>query len=334
VAAVTRRDITGPGDDDQVAPNPLFDQLAREVANSVSRRRMLSIMGTVWLGAITDTARPRRRAAIGMMGRAVPSARSGGSASSGGVTATTASAGEFVCPAPSNAPPSACGGVSVGLDSIDDFGTCTHVVTTSGYTPGCDGCGSGALEWAVPDKPLGFDFTAACLTHDVCYGTCLSNKDRCDQQFGKDMLSVCPRPTTFTETLRASACARLAGLYQAAVSNLGRSAWEAGQLEACRCCVDVPPCGGCSYVGSFATLELVWGSPEAFCSNWCDVQPGSCSGTIATPVTWFDAVDVKFTCCPPGTTGCPIGNADDDAPPECCPRGTTCTPQGCQPPVA
>ena len=49
-------------------------------------------------------------------------------------------------------------------------------------TNGCTG---------VPDKGLGFNFTASCNKHDECYETCGADKTECDKQFYEDMKNSC-----------------------------------------------------------------------------------------------------------------------------------------------
>ena len=59
------------------------------------------------------------------------------------------------------------------------------------YRPNINGCGSKGSEW-VPDSFFGLvDFTPACNTHDVCYGTCGANKAQCDINLGVDMAAAC-----------------------------------------------------------------------------------------------------------------------------------------------
>ena len=75
-----------------------------------------------------------------------------------------------------------------------------------GYTPGYNGCGPGGAdigsrivaEAFVPEgwqagKEMGLNFTPACNTHDICYGTCCTDKDACDAQLEIDAKKICDK---------------------------------------------------------------------------------------------------------------------------------------------
>lgn len=55
-----------------------------------------------------------------------------------------------------------------------------------------NGCGpaGGWLKHVIPNAPFGYDFTAACNNHDVCYGSRF-NKGECDSIFEREMMSTC-----------------------------------------------------------------------------------------------------------------------------------------------
>ncbi len=52
-------------------------------------------------------------------------------------------------------------------------------------------CGSGWTEYLVPDNPLSFRFSNACVIHDKCYDTCGRDKSICDLQFYANMQAAC-----------------------------------------------------------------------------------------------------------------------------------------------
>jgi RHS repeat-associated protein len=60
-------------------------------------------------------------------------------------------------------------------------------------------CGSGLLDLIVPDAPSDFDFSAACMWHDECYGRCPKTgtntswgaKSQCDRGFHNRMRRIC-----------------------------------------------------------------------------------------------------------------------------------------------
>ncbi|MFC3743604.1 phospholipase [Paractinoplanes deccanensis] len=76
---------------------------------------------------------------------------------------------------------------------------------------------------AGPEKPLGFDFTNACVHHDFGYrnyraaGLFAENKARVDDMFHADMRRVC---ATYRSVVR-SACYSVAWIYYRAVDVFG-----------------------------------------------------------------------------------------------------------------
>jgi len=109
-----------------------------------------------------------------------------------------------------------------------------------GYVPTANGCG--ANDWLgklVPNQPYYVDFGPSCNTHDICYGTCNSWKQQCDERFLEDMLTACnaafPKDDIFWGRWYRR-CAISASAYFAAVSLAGQGAYDAGQGVACACC--------------------------------------------------------------------------------------------------
>ena len=101
--------------------------------------------------------------------------------------------------------------------------------------PSGNGCGTvGGIR-----PPQGFgntDFTAACNSHDECYGGCGNEKSKCDNAFGDDLANACKSGQTgFWKTL----CLADAASYKNAVVGLGGSPYENAQDEFCKweeCC--------------------------------------------------------------------------------------------------
>ena len=97
-----------------------------------------------------------------------------------------------------------------------------------------NGCGPSGFGFVVPDRPLGFDFSAACATHDACYGApwrerapshAMAKAD-CDTTFLSDLDLVC-----VTGGRRVDRCLGLAREYYRAVRTwLGDLAYAAAQL--------------------------------------------------------------------------------------------------------
>jgi RHS repeat-associated protein len=121
------------------------------------------------------------------------------------------------------------------------------------YTPSVNGC-SAPIIGGGP-----FDFTPSCNTHDRCYGTCNSEKGKCDKQLHDDMIAQCnaqfppPDPgggsfpggggfppvviTVPDPTLEArKACYKTAEIYYGAVVGFGDPYFEKGQKAACVSC--------------------------------------------------------------------------------------------------
>jgi Prokaryotic phospholipase A2 len=96
-----------------------------------------------------------------------------------------------------------------------------------------NGCGPSGLGFLVPDRPLGFDFSAPCATHDACYAAPWRErapsramaKHDCDTGFLSDLDLVC-----VTGGRRVDLCLRLARDYHRAVRSwLGDLAYAASQ---------------------------------------------------------------------------------------------------------
>lgn len=128
------------------------------------------------------------------------------------------------------------------------------------YTPLVNGCGPQDSVDLVPDIPGGFPFVGACAEHDVCYGTCGSDRATCDRNFHDRMLQVCESVLIPSDSVVS--CYALAYLYFKAVDLGGADPFAQGQVEGCDCCeededAEPPPpppplCAECSCGGTFA----------------------------------------------------------------------------------
>lgn len=92
-----------------------------------------------------------------------------------------------------------------------------------------NGCGPSSFPITGPD----FSFEECCGFHDVCYGTCLSSKIQCDNDFYNCMICSCrdAYDSPFTENL----CEEVACSYFQAVDEFGCSAFYSSQNRACMC---------------------------------------------------------------------------------------------------
>jgi hypothetical protein len=111
------------------------------------------------------------------------------------------------------------------------------------YGLSANGCGP--ADWRnrfVPNYPFWIiDFTGACDAHDLCYGKCGADKDKCDADFYIEMKSRCyleygwyaqtkpPAGIAF----KKDACDTLASLYNKAVVELGQGPYDEAQKDSC-----------------------------------------------------------------------------------------------------
>jgi len=128
--------------------------------------------------------------------------------------------------------------------------------------PSYNGCGPEKFSSLIENGviPQGFgaaDFrnggcelprTCGCNQHDVCYGTCNSDKSTCDNAFRKDLMNECFKkfPVTkndgcsdglcFSNQDRLGMCLSRARLYYKLVSGAGQEAYNDAQKQACQCC--------------------------------------------------------------------------------------------------
>jgi len=103
--------------------------------------------------------------------------------------------------------------------------------------PIANGCGPYGWDYSVPD----FVFEGACNNHDICWGTCGSSQNACDQRFLADMQNACRAAhnggNVFSK-FALSRCLELADIYYRAVSG-NEKHFEESQDEACaweKCC--------------------------------------------------------------------------------------------------
>jgi hypothetical protein len=102
-----------------------------------------------------------------------------------------------------------------------------------------NGCGPAGFGLFVPDRPLGYDFTAACARHDGCYTTPwhdlaasrASAKLGCDAAFLADLETACVDGAAAGLSRHVALCLELALDYHRAVRSwLGDLAYGRAQL--------------------------------------------------------------------------------------------------------
>lgn len=107
-------------------------------------------------------------------------------------------------------------------------------VPRPGYKPTSNGCGPAGGP-KVPDSFGKASFLDACNKHDICYGTCKSNRHTCDKKFGKRLRRAC-RGAYPDGSRKLAECLDRAKDYHDAVIALGSIAYDDAQSEACQCC--------------------------------------------------------------------------------------------------
>merc|ERR1719282_1100301 len=145
------------------------------------------------------------------------------------------------------------------------------------YTADFNGCGPSAFPITGPS----FGFEECCIGHDICYGTCGTNKLDCDQEFYSCMYCLCQQEGNFLER---EFCEEVACTYYELVDEFGCFSFNGGQEDACIC-----PGKGAEHK-SYSAMES---APSKFGSGsikqtelFCDApfEPAECPGS-ATSVT-------------------------------------------------
>jgi YD repeat-containing protein len=100
------------------------------------------------------------------------------------------------------------------------------------------GCGNQDNDHLVPDEWGTANFLPACRAHDVCYGTCKSDKSVCDNNILRDLRAACQTAYGGSSSQRGNldTCRQVAYGYYLAVSRLGTDSFKKAQEEACKGC--------------------------------------------------------------------------------------------------
>ena len=119
------------------------------------------------------------------------------------------------------------------------FFGCTDYVallTSEICDPTPNGCGpQGPLAGLLLDCPLGLIcFTEACDVHDVCYRTCGVSRAECDDEFSRNLTSICTESFTSRDP-RSTWCRKLAYIYWQTAVRFGGAAFQRLQQRACAC---------------------------------------------------------------------------------------------------
>lgn len=102
------------------------------------------------------------------------------------------------------------------------------------HVPKPDGCGSFGIYLEKEDlaRP---DMTDCCNEHDLCYGTCGSDKEDCDKKFKKCLYRTCDEVKKEVDTISHKTCQGGAKLLYTATVAFGCTSYKEAQKEACQC---------------------------------------------------------------------------------------------------
>ncbi|XP_064458489.1 group XIIA secretory phospholipase A2-like [Ornithodoros turicata] len=96
-----------------------------------------------------------------------------------------------------------------------------------------NGCGTAEI-YLRPDELPHKEMNHCCNQHDICYGTCLTKKDKCDTDFRHCLDDVCHKKKGKHKELFLS-CKAAAKVFHAGSQYLGCKAFKDAQRSACRC---------------------------------------------------------------------------------------------------
>jgi len=190
--------------------------------------------------------------------------------------------------------------------NVDD---CPNRVEHPGLPPiNPNGCGAAGGR-AFPNRFGPVNFRQCCDPHDICFGTCNSDRDDCDLDFLTCLLSACVTGLGSLALIPRLllTCNAIATTYFIGVqSPFGTTAYENAQTARCDCCAE-ESCGSCSspaVCGSFSACGpgfpcLCFTGPngEGVCARGdrplCDVIL-PCTSSSQCPTGFGCAVN---TCC-------------------------------------
>ena len=312
-----------------------FDALTKDLANGMDRRHAMRTMGGILgagvlaylgIGCAPDTD-PVGPDVLTNHGTGPVKPRTA-------LSAMAAAAATCSCDGASFDPASQCctSAGAVQKYPIQDLASCPNRVATTnpGYTGNTQGNGCGTVARQFPKRFGKANILSACNTHDICYGTCNSDRVACDQAFQANLFAACDAGYAGTKQLES--CKTLAVFYFVAVVSEGIPAYEDAQKLACDCCgADTSSCPGDGTCCGSSCME----EGQQCCGGvtLCDAGPvGQCCGTDCCG---SDEICTRNGCCPQGSNVCSGGCC---APPFtvccesqsfCCPTGTICVPGGC-----
>jgi hypothetical protein len=163
---------------------------------------------------------------------------------------------------------------------IVDLAACPNRVPNPDFVAMANGCGAeGGRKFPERFGPV--NFKQCCDPHDICFGTCNSDRDGCDSDFLSCLLKACSDGLGVLGIISPRlllTCNAIAATYFLAVqSPIGTQAYESAQKKACNCCGD-STCGCTPGVcGTFTVCAPAPGSPpNCYCFATAE-GGGACS---------------------------------------------------------
>jgi len=102
------------------------------------------------------------------------------------------------------------------------------------HNPSSNGCGSFGIEVDVSKYP-GMDH--CCYVHDICYDTCNSGRDECDESFKDCLKDTCHHVAILKKfnNKQLDKCDQVADIMHSGTLGLGCTAYTEAQRNACLC---------------------------------------------------------------------------------------------------
>jgi len=118
------------------------------------------------------------------------------------------------------------------LVCTDDYCYCPNVEMNQREQPSYNGCGPKNNHIATPSN---WEFDEVCDEHDICYGTCGSSKQECDNILGDDLVMKCVNNVPTWPGQTREYCILTAGSMHEFVKDFGKQFFEDAQQEYCEC---------------------------------------------------------------------------------------------------
>jgi len=127
-------------------------------------------------------------------------------------------------------------GCYIPLDEEWQLDGCQHFIQVSPPYVGVNGC---SAPFPFGDNPCGHSATSfndCCNDHDICYGTCGSDKSACDVVLRECAFDVCDAAGPVSCPNGGFDCSAYALAYYTAVRDRGQSYYNDAQYDKCDCC--------------------------------------------------------------------------------------------------